>query len=162
MNQRTEQQPVLEIEGTVQTPNNDFSTLPDHSMFQSLIDTYFEYCHNQPYAYFHEEMFRHDYEAGLLPDYLLYAFAATACRFSDREVYKQHRNEAIDAYAHASFSQIFEHSFSDAEMLEVYMVIALAMLAVVEFSGESWQRHVRREPVTEEYWWQLDVQRLAG
>jgi hypothetical protein len=128
------QQPVLE--DTMDTPNSDFSSLPDKQMFQSLIDIYFERCHNQPYSFFHEEMFRHDYESGVLPDYLLYAFAATACRFSDHDFYRQRWTEAIDIYAQDSFSQILEYSFSDAEVLEVYMVVALAMLAVVEFSGK--------------------------
>ncbi|ETI26971.1 hypothetical protein G647_10070 [Cladophialophora carrionii CBS 160.54] len=131
--QRFSQQPALD--DTVNTPNDDFSSIPDHQMFRGLIDVYFERCHNQPYAYFHEDMFRQDYEAGLLPEYLLYAFGATACRFSDHPFYRERRSEAIEAYAQASFGQIFEHYFSDAEILEVYMVIALAMLAVVEFSA---------------------------
>jgi hypothetical protein len=135
VNQHMNQQPVFA--DTVEAPNIDFSSLPDQQMFRSLIDIYFERCHNQPYAYFHEEMFRNDYEAGLLPEYLLYAFAATACRFSDHNFYRDRQQDAIDAYAHASFSQIFEHSFSDAEILEVYMVTALSMLAVVEFAGKS-------------------------
>ncbi|KAJ9606277.1 hypothetical protein H2200_009238 [Cladophialophora chaetospira] len=128
-----QQQPLAEE--VVETPNNDFSSLPDQTVFRSLINIYFERCHNQPYAYFHEETFRQDYEAGLLPEYLLYAFAATACRFSDDGIYRDHRHEAIDIYAQASFAQIYEHSFSDAEILELYMVIALAMLATVEFSA---------------------------
>jgi hypothetical protein len=129
------QQPTLD--GAIETTEHDFSSIPDQQMFRSLIDVYFERCHNQPYAYFHEDMFRQDYESGLLPEYLLYAFAATACRFSDHEFYRGRRLQAIDAYAQASFGQIFEHSFSDAEILEVYMVIALAMLAVVEFAGKD-------------------------
>ena len=132
-------------EDDVGTPTNDFSSIPDQPVFLSLIDLYFERCHNQPYAHFHEEVFRQDYEAGLLPEYLLYAFAATACRFSDQEFYRDRRHEAIESYAQASFSQIFEHSFSEAEILEVYMVTALAMLAVVEFSGkEQSEEHRRR------------------
>ena len=146
MDQHVDQQPV--IVDTTQTPKDDFSNLPDQPMFRTLIDVYFERCHNQPYAFFHEEMFRHDYEAGLLPEYLLYAFAAAACRFSDQESYQNSRNEAIETYAHASFGQIFEHSFSDAEILEVYMVIALAILAVIEFSGKYRQRHLCGDSVT--------------
>ncbi len=130
-----ERQPLLEAD--MGLPNNDFLSIPNQPMFRSLIDIYFERCHNQPYAYFHEEVFRQDYESGLLPEYLLYAFAATACRFSDEDFYGDRRHEAIEAYARASFSEIFEHSFSDAEMMEVSMVIALAMLAVVEFSGKK-------------------------
>jgi hypothetical protein len=121
-----------------QVTDGVFKSLPDPSVFRQLIDVYFNRCHNQPYAYFHEEIFRQDYESGCIPEYLLYAFAATACRFSDLDLYRERQHEAIDMYAQKSFTQIFDNSFSDAEILEVYMVIALAMLAVVEFSGERW------------------------
>ncbi|KIW45535.1 uncharacterized protein PV06_03919 [Exophiala oligosperma] len=122
-------------EDLVDGPNSDFLPLPDPPKFQSLIDIYFERCHNQPYAYFHQLTFRLDYESGVLPEYLLYAFAATACRFSDDDFYRGRWSEAIEAYAQASFTQILEHYFSDAELLEVYMVIALSMLATIDFSA---------------------------
>lgn len=131
------------IGDSVNLTGDNFSSLPEQSVFRTLIDVFFERCHNQPYAWFHEEMFRQEYEAGLLPEYLLYAFAATACRFSDHDIYQERRTEAIEAYAHVSFSQIFEHSFSDAEMLELYMVIALSMLAVVEFAGRLMTQALR-------------------
>ncbi|KIX97672.1 uncharacterized protein Z520_06450 [Fonsecaea multimorphosa CBS 102226] len=132
INQSADQPPV--VDEIVRT-NSDFAFLPDPAIFRSLVQIYFDRCHNQPYAFFHEDMFRHDYESGALPEYLLYAFAAAACRFSDHEFYQQRRGEAIDAYAQASFGQIFEHSFSDAESLEPWMVVALAMLAIVDFAA---------------------------
>ncbi|OAP55002.1 hypothetical protein AYL99_10702 [Fonsecaea erecta] len=131
-NQPADQPPVVD---EIARTNSDFTSLPDPAIFRSLVQVYFDRCHNQPYAFFHEEMFRHDYESGSLPEYLLYAFAAAACRFSDHEFYQQRRAEAIDTYAQVSFGQIFEHSFSDAESLEPWMVVALAILAVVDFAA---------------------------
>ncbi|KAH0842316.1 hypothetical protein FOPE_07257 [Fonsecaea pedrosoi] len=144
VNQPVDQPPAVD---DIARTNSDFTFLPDPVIFRSLVQVYFDRCHNQPYAFFHEEMFRHDYESGSLPEYLLYAFAAAACRFSDHEFYRHRRSEAIDAYAQSSFGQIFEHSFSDAESLEPLMVVALAILAVVDFAGEFGEtvdaRHAR-------------------
>lgn len=123
------------IQGLGQASKSDFLELPEPSMFEALIDIYFDRCHNQPYVYFHEEMFRADYQSGRLPQYLLFAFAATACRFYDHDFYRDRRTEAIDTYSRVSFAQIFDPTFSDTDDLEVYMVVALAMLALIEYSG---------------------------
>ncbi|KIW16278.1 hypothetical protein PV08_06329 [Exophiala spinifera] len=113
----------------------DFLSLPYPELLRSLVDVYFERCHNQPYAYFHQESFRYDYDSGVLPDYLLYALAATACRFSDHDFYRNKWSDAIDSYAQASFTQILERYFSDADSLQVDMIVALSMLATVEFAA---------------------------
>lgn len=115
----------------------DFSNLPARTTLLSLIDVYFACCHNQPYAYFHEQTFRHRFEEGTLPEYLLYAFAATACRFSEHEFYQNRQAEAISAYTKISWAQIFEHSFSYNDSLDFYMVQATNMLAVIDFTSES-------------------------
>lgn len=117
------------------TTQSDFATLPSRTTLLSLIDVYFESCHNQPYVYFHETSFRQRFEEGLLPRYLLYAFAATACRFSEHEFYRNRQVEAIAAYADASWSEIFQHSFSYEDSLELHMVQATSMLAVIDFTG---------------------------
>ncbi|EXJ71021.1 uncharacterized protein A1O5_06014 [Cladophialophora psammophila CBS 110553] len=132
INQPVDQYPNID---ELARKNRDFSSLPDVSIFRSLVEVYFQRCHNQPYSFFHEEMFRHDYEAGLLPEYLMYAFAAAACRFSDHDFYQQRRDEAIDAYAQSSFGQIFEHSFSVSDSLEPWMAVSLSILAVVDFAA---------------------------
>lgn len=113
----------------------DFFALPYQAVLLSLIDIYFNCCHNQPYTYFHERTFRNRFEEGVLPDYLMYALAATACRFSEHEFYKDRQAEAIEAYASASWAHIFEHSFTSGDSLEIHMVQATSMLAVVDFTG---------------------------
>lgn len=117
------------------TPRNHFDSLPDDETLHSLVDVYFDYCHNQPYAYFHEAVFRQDFDAHVVPEYLLYAFAATACRFSDDEFYRDRQNEAIDAYTRTSWSQISEQFFSHTDSLKVAMVQALSMLSTIDFAG---------------------------
>lgn len=114
----------------------DLSTLPDRDILLSLIDTYFTYCHNQPYTYFPEANFRQSFDKDLLPTYLLYAFAATACRFSQHDFYKGRQAEAIATYANASWVEVYEHSFSYDDSLEFHMVQATNMLAAIDFTGE--------------------------
>jgi hypothetical protein len=122
----------------------DFSTLPNGEILLSLIDTYFTYCHNQPYTYFHEASFRRCFEEGLLPTYLLYAFAATASRFSEHDFYKGRQAEAIATYSNASWVEVFEHSFSYDDSLEFHMVQATNMLAAIDFTGEFPQAEAYR------------------
>ncbi|KAK5293364.1 hypothetical protein LTR99_009810 [Exophiala xenobiotica] len=117
------------------TPRNDFDSLPDDETLRSLVNVYFDYCHNQPYAHFHEAVFRQDFDDQVVPEYLLYAFAATACRFSDNEFYRDRQTEAIDAYARTSWSQISEQFFSHTDSLKIAMVQALGMLSTIDFAA---------------------------
>lgn len=116
--------------------SSDFSTLPDQEIFLHLIDTYFEHNHNQPYAYFHEASFRRSFEENELPEYLLLAFAATACRFSNHDFFAERQLEAMTAYASSAWHRIYEDSFSYESQLEFSMVQATSMLAAIDFTCE--------------------------
>lgn len=113
----------------------EFSGLPDKTIMTSLIDTYFIYCHNQPYAYFHEASFRQRFENDEIPEYLLNAFVATASRFSDLPIYEGKQAEAMSSYGNASWSYIIKQSFSEESRLDCYMVQATNMLAAIDFNG---------------------------
>lgn len=125
------------VNSTVSGPSvsHEFSRLPSMDTMRSLIDVYFEHCHNQPYAFFHEATFRQSFDKQALSEYLLYAVVATACRFSEHEYYRDHRAEAISFYANASWARLFEHSFSYQQSMELSMVQATCMLAVIDFAG---------------------------
>ncbi|KAK4631360.1 hypothetical protein CLAFUW4_02429 [Fulvia fulva] len=115
--------------------DGDYASAPSQDVFHHLIDVYLEYFHNQPYTYFHEATFRQKYDEGRLPEYLVLAFAAMAVRFSNHEMYRGRQQEALTAYANASWQQIFEDSFSYGGHLEYPMVPATAaLLAVVDFT----------------------------
>ena len=111
-----------------------FSQLPQGSVLDSLVDTYFTHCHNQPYALFHEATFRRRLNDASLPQHLLYAFAATACRFSALPLYEGRQADATAAYANASWKQIIEHSFSSKISPEFSMVQTINMLAVIDYT----------------------------
>jgi hypothetical protein len=52
-------------------------------MIELLVNIYFDYCHNQPYSFFHEGNFRSCISRQEIPDHLLLAIVATTLRFSD-------------------------------------------------------------------------------
>lgn len=112
---------------------SDFASLLDTGTLQSLADTYFRYCHQQPYSYFHEETFRRDLESRSLPSYLLLAFAATAVRFSSDRCFTGRQVEATDWYSRMAWSEIVEQSFSDAHSLNIRTVQAANMLGVADY-----------------------------
>lgn len=52
-----------------------------------------------------ETTFRQNFEDDVLPEYLKFAFAATACRFCEHEFFFGRQLEAMSAYANASWHQ---------------------------------------------------------
>lgn len=114
-----------------------YSTLPDRDIQRHLIDVYFENSHNQPYSYFHEATFRRKFDDDCVPEHLMLAVVATACRFSDHELFRDRHREAMNEYASISWQQIYEDSFSHDAKLEFSMVQATSMLSVIEFTCES-------------------------
>lgn len=76
------------------------STLPESTVIQSLVDTYFRHCHFQPYCYFHEANFRCRLAKGDLPPWLLLAVIATTVEFSDADSSKGNRPKRPAASHH--------------------------------------------------------------
>ncbi len=115
---------------------SDFASLLDPSTLQSLADTYFRYCHQQPYTYFHESTFRQSLNDATLPSYLVFAFAATAVRYSNEPCFVGRRTEAMDCYSRLAWTEIMEQSFSDDHDPSISTVQAANMLGVVDYVGE--------------------------
>lgn len=99
-------------------------------------DTYFERCHNQPYCYFEEKLFRRRLADGLIPVHLVFAFLATAARFSDDPALKSTDEETIDHYAKKAWSEILQRSLASDEPPAVHLVQTTNLLAVIDFTGE--------------------------
>ncbi|KAH8803718.1 fungal-specific transcription factor domain-containing protein [Xylogone sp. PMI_703] len=113
----------------------DIPTLPDLEVLQSIIDTYFQYCHCQPYCYFQESSFRRRLSENTLPSWLLLAVAASALGFSDHPFYRGRQTEVSDAFAVSAWNEIREKMFSEDEFMTVYTVQATNMLSVIDFSA---------------------------
>ncbi|KAI8943402.1 hypothetical protein NX059_001414 [Plenodomus lindquistii] len=122
--------------------DNEFANLLDHSTMQNLADVYFRHCHHQPYTYFHEGTFRQRLENESLPNYLIYALAATAVRFSNDPSFVGRQSEAMNCYSRMAWSEIMDQSFSDNHNLSISTVQAANMLGIVDYvagrSGVAW------------------------
>ncbi|KAL6885690.1 fungal-specific transcription factor domain-containing protein [Trichoderma evansii] len=109
--------------------------LPDPEVLQSLVDTYFQYCHCQPYCYFQETSFRRRLSENTLPSWLLLAVAAAASGFSENPFYQGRQTEFSDAFAASAWAEIQEKMFREDDFMTVHAVQATNMLSVIDFSA---------------------------
>lgn len=99
-------------------------------------DVYFRYCHNQPYSLFHEESFRSKMAANEVPHHLLFAFLASAVRYSE-DLYYEDKVGAISAYAMQSWKAMvlpWNGIKNDAGIATVQTIL---LLAIIDYTGKS-------------------------
>ena len=101
------------------------------------MDTYFSRCHNQPYAFFHESIFRYRLDTGQLPDFLVFALLATALRFYTGPYYGEQQQEALKQYANASWRFIAAHWVAAEEVPTIEVVQAITFISIIDFTGSS-------------------------
>ena len=128
------------------TVSSKFSTVPPLPILQVLADVYFTNCHNQPYCFFLEDHFRQRLVNESLPEYLLMAFAATAARYSTHTYFENRQSEAIVTYSKAAWHIILEQVFSSEEGLDLHIVQATNLLAVIDFTGKPLPFHYSDHP----------------
>ncbi|KAK7217827.1 hypothetical protein V2G26_005830 [Clonostachys chloroleuca] len=122
-------------------PNSDspdavrFSTLPPHSVVQSLVDTYFQHAYNQPYSYFQEESFREKLAYGLLPKCLIFAVLASALRFSDNPYFKWAKQQATEAYAREAWLSVLNDHMTAENCPNVHVAQTTNILAIIDFTA---------------------------
>lgn len=113
-----------------------FSVLPPLVVLRSITKTYFQHCHNQPYAYFTEKDFSQRLEDEQLPSYLLMVIIATAARFSQDPYFEGRQQEVAERFCHKAWNEICERLFSGDDVLQITIVQATNMLAVVDFTSK--------------------------
>ncbi|KAI0468805.1 fungal-specific transcription factor domain-containing protein [Xylaria cf. heliscus] len=122
--------------------NLNCGILPDAATIESAVDTYFWYCHGQPYCYFQEENFRRRLIESTLPPWLLLAVIATATGLSDDRVLQGRQSEASDYFAAAAWKEINDRMFQEEDFMTIHTVQAANMLAVIDFAAgrykQSW------------------------
>lgn len=115
-----------------------FSILPQMPLLRSIIDLYFEKCHNQPYRYFSRRYFYKRLEEGQLPSYLLMAILAAGSRYSPDTFFNGQQRVAIETFSRVAWNEIFERFFSDDDnALNITFVQAANLLAVVDFTSKA-------------------------
>lgn len=103
---------------------------------QSLIDTYFTHCNNQPYGYFHEETFRQKLAENALPKCVVLAVLASSMRFSDHEYYAGARAKATEAYAREAWLSVLTDHMTAEDSPDLHVAQATNILAIIDFTCE--------------------------
>lgn len=117
-----------------QTPA--LNDMPPTEMLLSAADSYFENCHNQPYSLFHESSLRAELSEGRLPSYLVFAFLATAIRFSTDCQSNDSRFEAISRYAERAWKEIMLFGGGLEKLDGLNAIRALILLSVIDYTGQ--------------------------
>lgn len=102
----------------------------------SILDAYFQHCHNQPYSFFHEGNFRQRLSDGTLPQHLLLAVLASAVRFSAEPVFEGKTFEAAVAYANRSWKSVVSTCFAASRVTDLQTVQTITLLSIFDFTGE--------------------------
>jgi hypothetical protein len=104
-------------------------------VIQAAADVYFSHCYNQPYCYFHEPTFRQRLADGSQSPALLFAFLATALRFSTDPYFDGFQMEAAATYANQSWKVITSNQFEEEEGLNIDIVKSCNLLAIIDCTG---------------------------
>lgn len=101
----------------------------------AVIDSYFTYCQNQPYSFFHEETFRQRLSEQAIPRHLVLAVMATAVRFCSHPYFSGRALEMSIEYANRSWKLIVSDCFTVGNVAEVSTVQTVALLGLFDFTG---------------------------
>ncbi|KAL2822777.1 fungal-specific transcription factor domain-containing protein [Aspergillus cavernicola] len=104
-----------------------------HKIFLEACDVFFRHYHNKPYTLFNPALFHRKVLLRQIPQYLQFAFIATAVRFSSQLQWKQRKQATIDSYAQASWEMIISSpdGLGDSSS-DVSVIQALALLAIID------------------------------
>ncbi|KAK8093150.1 uncharacterized protein PG998_014551 [Apiospora kogelbergensis] len=124
------------------TTKGDFG-LPEE-VFMAVIDSYFAYCQNQPYSFFHEQNFRQRLSKQAIPKHLVLAVIATAVRFCSHPYFASRELKMSIEYANKSWKLIVSDCFTVGKAAEVSVVQTIALLGLFDFTagrlrhGSAW------------------------
>lgn len=113
------------------TDSGDFG--PPEDVFMAVIDSYFTYVQNQPYSFFHEQIFRQ--RLSKHPRHLVLAVMATAVRFCSHPYFTGRALETSVEYANRSWKLIVSDCFTVGKEAEVSAVQTVALLGLFDFTG---------------------------
>lgn len=113
----------------------DPTILPPPELLLSTINLYFEFCHDQPYCFFHEQTFRHQLISDQVPRYLIFAILAVSSRFSLDPFYTSRNPHLADRYASKAWKEISRQCFDCDADRDHRLVQAATLLAVLDFTA---------------------------
>ncbi|KAF5646893.1 zn 2cys6 transcription factor [Fusarium sp. NRRL 25303] len=131
-------QPSLQNDPAIE----DFGMPED--VLMAVVDSYFTYCQNQPYSFFHEDTFRQGLAQNAIPKHLVLAVMATTVRFCSHPYYSGRALEMSVEYANRSWKLIVSDCFTVGKVAEVSTVQTVALLGLFDFTagrlrhGSAW------------------------
>lgn len=105
-------------------------------VFLDACDVYFRHCHNKPYSFFNAVLFDHKVHINQVPLYLRLALIASATRYSSWSQWKERKQSTIDGYARCSWELITASVGSLGDADDVAVIQSLALLGVIDATGE--------------------------
>lgn len=111
-----------------------------HDVFMAVIDSYFTYCHNQPYSFFHEQTFRDRLSNQAIPSHLVLAVMATAVRFCSHPYFTDRSLDMSVEYANRSWKLIVSDCFTVERAAESSAVQTVALLGLFDFTGTNFRK----------------------
>lgn len=111
--------------------------LPPPHILLFAADVYFRYCYNNPYSLFHEDRFRQRLANGEIPEYLVWAFLASARRFSTIPHHHFEGGDTVGDLARRSW-ETFNVPWDGPETGEEALAIlqTVVILVTVEHTGK--------------------------
>ena len=118
-------------------PMSTDAGMPD-DVVAAAVDTYFDYCHNQPYSFFHEAHFRRRLSEKTVPTHLLLSIIATAARFCSHPYFAGRVHEASVECANRAWKLIVADCFTGGTGTEISAVQTVALLGLFDFTGRPY------------------------
>ncbi|OAP58763.1 hypothetical protein AYL99_06060 [Fonsecaea erecta] len=115
-----------------------------NEILEAVVETYFTYCHNQPYSFFHEGNFRHRLLTDSLPEYLILAVFAYSVRYCAHSYFANNPHEMSVLYANQSWKSVVKNCFTANKAADLSIVQTIALLALFDFTagqtrhGSAW------------------------
>lgn len=104
-------------------------------VLEAVVDTYFTFCQNQPYSFFHEANFRRRLANGALPEYLILAVFASGVRYCTHPYFANNSHETSVVYANQSWKSVVKNCFTANKCADLSIVQTIALLALFDFTG---------------------------
>ena len=102
-----------------------------------IITSYFTYCHNQPFSFFHEQTFRKRLTEGTLTSHLLLAVLCHGLRYSNHWHQSNRNPSTAEDYADQSWKSVISQCLYDREATDLATVQTITLLAIFDFTGKN-------------------------
>ncbi|CAG8284606.1 unnamed protein product [Penicillium nalgiovense] len=110
-------------------------SFPPAYVLRSIVDTYFEHVHNQPYSHFQETSFRQKLQSNALPRCLILAVLSSAVRFSKNDYFIGKTQDASEKFARESWLSVLTEHLTVEDNINVHVVQTVNLLAVVDYTA---------------------------